>query len=181
MQMMNRELSQFAQTDVVTHQQWAKLTRKQPLASAVLHILVVLSNKQNAVVVSQKVLADHLDCHVRSIVRALKALTEGRWIEVRQIGSTGTVNAYIINSRVSWKAARKSRGLAALTANVVLSGAEQPDRDELGHQPPLRKIDPSMFEATAPIPMVDGQQIGEAEQLDMLDWMSAQATSDLEG
>lgn len=29
-------------------------------------------------------------------------LAEDRWIEVRQIGENGTVNAYIVNDRVAW-------------------------------------------------------------------------------
>lgn len=176
MQLSRSRMDEFAQTDVVTHHQWGRLAIKHPAASALMHVLIVLSNKQNAVVASQQVLADYIGISVRSVQRALKVLVDGRWIEVRQIGATASVNAYVINARVSWKAPRHMRGMAALTASVVLSAAEQPDHAELGHQPPLRQLDPAMFDGLGPVPLVDGAGI-EGAQIDLEDWLAQNANT----
>ena len=150
---------QFSQTDIDAHAAWALLTRDHHLAAALLHVLVVLANKQNAVVVSQPVLAKMLGRSKRSIIRALNVLIEGRWIEKRQLGSTSAVNAYVLNSRVCWKDARSNRGLAAVTANVWLDQEEQPDADELGNQLPLRNVDRSYFGSVMPFVPESGDQL----------------------
>lgn len=154
-----RMRDEFSQTDIDAHAAWAILTRDYPMAAALLHLLVVFANKQNAVVVSQAVLAKELGRSKRSIIRALNVLIEGRWIEKRQIGAMGAVNAYVLNARVCWKDARSHRGLAALTAQVWLDQEEQPDKEELGSQKPLRRVERKHFGSVLPFVPKSGDQL----------------------
>lgn len=151
---------EFSQTDVDAHHAWAILSRDYPMAAALMHLLVVYANKQNAVVVSQNVLAKELGRSKRTIMRALNTLVEGRWIEKRQIGSFNTCNAYVLNSRVCWKDVRANRGLAAISAEVILDQAEQPDKEELGNQKPLRKVERKFFGSVMPFVPRSGDQLG---------------------
>jgi hypothetical protein len=151
--------NEFSQTDIDAHAAWAILTRDYPMAAALLHLLVVFANKQNAVVVSQAVLAKELGRSKRSIIRAIDVLIKGRWIEKRQIGSMSAVNAYVLNSRVCWKDSRSNRGLSALTAQVWLDEAEQPDREELDKLPPLRRVERQYFGSVLPFVPRSGDQL----------------------
>lgn len=116
----------FVQTDRAAHEAWAWLGTKHPSASALLHVLAANVGEQNAVVASQKVLANLLGTSVSTVKRSLKTLEEGNWIEVAQIGANGTVNAYIINSRVAWTEGRDRLRYSRLQAEVLLSEGEQP-------------------------------------------------------
>jgi DNA-binding transcriptional MocR family regulator len=107
------------------------------------------------VVASQSVLAKLMGCNRRTIVRAIQDLVEGRWIEVRQIGDRGTVNAYVINDRVAWHGPRESLRYSLFSATVILAEDEQPDRSELGQQEPLRKL-PRLFPGEQQLPAGDG-------------------------
>jgi len=109
----------------------------------------------NAVVASQKTLAQLAGCSVRTVQTALGILREGNWIEVRQIGSTGTANAYIINDRVAWYGNRDGMRYSLFSATVVVSADEQPDREELGQQAPLKHI-PEMYPGERQLPSGDG-------------------------
>ncbi|MEE4209094.1 MAG: hypothetical protein V2I43_07505, partial [Parvularcula sp.] len=87
----------WVQTERAAHEAWAALIRKSPLAAQVMHILTSQVGEHNAVVISQKVLADLVNASERGVRNALSLLKEDHWIEARQIGARGTVNAYIIN------------------------------------------------------------------------------------
>lgn len=154
-----RMRDEFSQTDIDAHAAWAMLARDYPMAAALLHLLVVFANKQNAVVVSQAVMAKELGRSKRSIMRALSILVEGHWIEKRQIGSMNSVNAYVLNSRVCWKDARANRGLSAVTAQVWLDQEEQPDKEELGQQRPLRRVERKFFGSVLPCVPKTGDQL----------------------
>ena len=145
----------WVQTDRATHEAWARMSVKSPRASALLHILVARIGQHNAVVASQSVLAKLMGCNRRTIVRAIQDLVEGRWIEVRQIGDRGTVNAYVINDRVAWHGPRESLRYSLFSATVILAEDEQPDRSELGQQEPLRKL-PRLFPGEQQLPAGDG-------------------------
>jgi hypothetical protein len=93
---------------------------------------------------------------LRTIQTSLKALADGRWIETRQIGSSGTVNAYVINDRVAWSGARDGIRYSEFSATVLLADDEQPDRDELGTQPPLQRI-PELFPGERQLPTGPGE------------------------
>src|SRR3546814_15553720 len=75
------------------------LIEKAPKAAQLMHILTARVGEHNAVVVSQKTLAALMKCSRRTVQRAVDVLAEDRWIEIRQIGENGTVNAHIINDR----------------------------------------------------------------------------------
>src|SRR3546814_5348851 len=101
---------------------------------------VCSSDLHNAVVVSQKTLAALMKCSRRTVQRAVDVLAEDRWIEIRQIGENGTVNAHIINDRVAWSGKRDGLRYSLFSAAVIISEAEQPDFEELGQQAPLRRL-----------------------------------------
>lgn len=130
----------WVQTDRAAHEAWAKLSIQNPKAGALLHVLAANVGENNAVVVSQRVLAKLLGCSPDTIKRALSVLVVGNWIEVRQIGDRGTVNAYILNDRVVWSQARDNLRFSLFSANVILDHDEQPDKDFIHDQEPLRKL-----------------------------------------
>lgn len=117
--------SHFVQTDRAAHEAWARLGTKHPGASALLHVLVANIGDQNAVVASHKILARLMGASASTVKRALKTLSDGNWIEVHQIGASGTVNAYVLNSRVAWTEGRDRLRYARLKADVLLAEDEQ--------------------------------------------------------
>lgn len=141
----------WVQTDRATHEAWARMSVKSPRASALLHLLVARIGQNNAVVASQTVLAKLMGCNRRTIVRAIQDLAEGKWIEVRQIGDRGTVNAYVINDRVAWHGPREGLRYSLFSATVIVAEEEQPDRELLGQQEPLVKI-PRLFPGERQLP-----------------------------
>ncbi|OOY22460.1 helix-turn-helix domain-containing protein [Thioclava sediminum] len=145
----------WVQTEREAHEAWAALMRKSPRAAELLHLLVARVGDHNAVVVSQKTLAAIMDRNPRTIKRAVRDLVQGNWIEVRQIGDTGTVNAYVINDRVAWTGRREGMRYSLFSAAVVVSDAEQPDEADLGAQEPLREL-PSLFPGERQLPSGDG-------------------------
>ena len=135
----------FVQTERAAHEKWAALGVKHPAASALLHLLAANVGENNAVVASQKVLAKLMGSSTSTVKRALKVLEEGNWIEVAQIGQSGTVNAYVVNSRVAWTEARDQLRYARLKADVLLTSDEQPrpigdDREPLHHLPRISEM-----------------------------------------
>src|SRR3546814_2767314 len=83
-----------------------------------------------------------LPISITTIKTAITALVSGNWIEVRRIGENGTVNAYVLNDRVVWSGPREGLRYSLFSATVVVSDSEQPDRDTLGKQEPLRRLPP---------------------------------------
>lgn len=146
---------QWVQTDKATHEAWAELSRRSPLASQLMHLLVARVGEHNAVVISQGALADIAKASRRGVQKALKILEEDYWIEPRQIGQSGSVNAYVINDRVAWSKGRDGLRHSLFSATVVAIEAEQPDRDRLGDQVPLRRI-PSAYQGEEQLPSGDG-------------------------
>ncbi|MCT6834178.1 MAG: helix-turn-helix domain-containing protein, partial [Acinetobacter baumannii] len=96
----------WVQTEREAHEAWAALIGKSPKAAQLMHILTARVGENNAVIISQKNLMRLMDCSRRTIQRALNALSSDRWIEVAQVGETGTINAYILNDRIVWHGAR---------------------------------------------------------------------------
>ena len=134
-----RRRGQWVQTERAAHEAWAALIRRSPLAAQVMHILTSQVGEHNAVVISQKALAQLVGGSERGVRDALALLQSDNWIETRQIGGRGTVNAYIINDRVAWNGKRDGIRYSLFSARVILSEEEQPDRDQLDHQQPLRQ------------------------------------------
>jgi DNA-binding transcriptional MocR family regulator len=103
-------------------------------------VIVAQMGRHNVLVVSQKTLAKLAGCSRATLQRALDVLRESNWIEVRQIGQTGTANAYIVNDRIAWSGARDSMRYSLFSAAVVICADEQPDRENLVSQPPVRRL-----------------------------------------
>lgn len=146
----------WVQTERSAHEAWASLIEKAPKAAQLMHILTARVGEHNAVVVSQKTLAELMKCSRRSVQRAVDVLAEDRWIEIRQIGENGTVNAHIINDRVAWSGKRDGLRYSLFSAVVVVSETEQPDREALGTQEPLRRL-PSLFRGERQLPSGPGE------------------------
>lgn len=150
-----RTRGNWVQTERAAHEAWAALIRKSPLAAQVMHILTSQVGEHNAVVISQKALAQLVAGSERGVRDALTLLKKDRWIEMRQIGGRGTVNAYILNDRVAWSGKRDGIRYSLFSARVVISDEEQPDRDELDQLEPLRRI-PSIYPSEQQLPSGDG-------------------------
>lgn len=141
----------WVQTDRAAHEQWARLISSNPKAAALMHVIVGNMGRHNALVANQSLLAEMVGCTVRTIQRSLEALRDGNWLEVRQIGTAGTMNAYIVNDRVAWAGARDGIRYSLFSAAVMVSSANQPDQAELGEQRPLKHI-PSLFPGERQLP-----------------------------
>ena len=147
--------AQWVQTERAAHEAWAALIAKAPKAAQLMHILTARVGEHNAVVISQKTLRSLMGCSRPTVQRALDVLSQDKWIEIRQIGESGTVNAYVINDRVAWTRNRDGLRYSLFSAAVVVSEEEQRDREELGQQEPLRKV-PSLFRDEAQLPSGPG-------------------------
>ena len=146
----------WVQTERAAHEAWGRLIDRSPKAAKLMHILTARVGENNAVVVSHKTLAQLMGVRsVTTVKAALAVLAEDRWIEIRQIGQNGTVNAYVLNDRVVWTGPRDGIRYSLFSAAVVLSDQEQPDRVELGKQEPLRQV-PSLFPGEAQLPAGPG-------------------------
>jgi hypothetical protein len=91
-----------------------------------------------AVVASYSTLAGICGYSVATVRRAVDDLKADRWIQVVQIGGKGGANAFVINSRVAWAAPRDQLPMAAFSARVLASAAEQ-DAETLAG-PDLRRV-----------------------------------------
>lgn len=129
-----------------------------------MHILTARVGDHNAVVISQATLAKLAKASDRTIQRALSVLASENWIEIRQIGGRGNVNAYVINDRVAWSGPRDGIRYSLFSAAVVLSDDEQPDRDKLEALPRLRQL-PRVYPGEAQLPSGDGLPPPSAPQL----------------
>jgi hypothetical protein len=119
----------WVQTERAAHERWAELSSEYPRASSVLHVIVAhMEQGSNALVASHALLAARCACSVATLKRALAVLAGRRWIQIVQIGPSGSVNAYVVNSRVAWSGSRKGLRQAAFSATVLAAEHEQPSR-----------------------------------------------------
>jgi len=137
--------AKWVQTERDAHEAWAALIGHAPKAAQLMYLLASRVGQHNAVVVSQKNLMKLMGCSRRTVQRALGTLCEDGWLEVRQIGENGTVNAYIINDRVAWTGRSDDIRHSRLSAAIILSSNEQPDQTMLDDTKPLRRM-PSLFQ-----------------------------------
>lgn len=135
-----RSKGHWVQTERKAHEAWAALIRKSPMAAQIMHVLTSQVGEGNAVILSQKNLSRLVRGSERGVRDAIKLLCKDNWIETRQVGGRGTVNAYIINDRVAWTGKREGIRYSLFSANVIVSDDEQPDADSLGSQEPLRRL-----------------------------------------
>lgn len=145
----------WLQTERKAHEAWAKLIRKSPIAAQIMHILTARVGQQNAVILSQKNLARLVQGSERGVRDAVRLLERENWLETRQVGGRGTVNAYIINDRVAWSGKRDGIRYSLFSAAVIASDDEQPDIDQLDSLPPLRRV-PRVLSGERQLPSGDG-------------------------
>lgn len=145
----------WVQTERAAHEKWAKLSISHPRASALLHVMVSKMGRHNALIISLPNLARLALMSRSTLIRALAVLRQENWIEVRQIGPTGTSNAYIINDRVAWTGRRDGIRYSMFSAAVLVSDDEQPDKHQLTGQPALTLI-PSLFSDERQLPAGPG-------------------------
>jgi len=145
----------FIQTDRAVHEAWAVLIGKSPIAAMAMHIITANVGDYNAFIISHDELARLISCSPRRLRDAIKLLQEGNWLEVRRIGQRGTVNAYIVNDRVAWHKARDDKRHSMVTGRIYLAEDEQPDREELGKQSPLRRL-PALYPGEMQLPSGNG-------------------------
>lgn len=150
-----KRVGQWVQTERAAHEAWADLIKRNANAARIMHTLVSQVGEHNAVVISQKNLARLTDVSERTVRNALKLLREECWIEARQVGQNGTVNAYVINDRVAWSGKRDGIRYSLFSAAVVASSDEQPDSDQLSSLEPLRRL-PGIYPGEKQLPQGDG-------------------------
>lgn len=145
----------WVQVERAAMERWAKLTIENPRASALMQIILSHIGRNNALVASQATLAKLTGCSARTIRRSLEVLKARNWLEIRQIGLSGTANAYIINDRVAWSGNREGIRYSLFSAAVLLSDDEQPDKAQIGAQAPLIGI-PSLYPGERQLPTGPG-------------------------
>jgi hypothetical protein len=144
----------WVQTERKAHEAWSRLWLKKPTAAALMHLLVSQMQQQNAVVVSQKVLAKLLGVTDRTIRTAVSDLVAERWVQVVKINGPGTVAAYVVNDRVAWGQPRDQLRLSAFSATIVADAGDQ-DAATLENSD-LRKI-PMLYPGEIQLPTGEGE------------------------
>lgn len=114
------------------------LIRRSPSAARVLALLCSMMDKTNAVAISHQLLAERTGCGLTTIKRSIDLLVDDNWIEVWRLGKSGTVNAYVVNSRVAWADRRDNKQHAIFAAQVVVDRADTPQNQQ--RKVPLRKV-----------------------------------------
>lgn len=145
----------WVQTDRAAHEAWGRLAMESPRASALLHHFVANMGHQNAVVVSQKVLAKMMRCDERTVRRAVGDLVADQFIQVVSMGGGGTVNAYIVNDQVAWGEARDSMPRVSIFTARVIADIDDQDREQLARIN-LRRI-PVLFPNEIQLPTGPGE------------------------
>jgi DNA-binding transcriptional MocR family regulator len=145
----------WVQTERKAHEAWARLIAKKPRAAELLHHLVAQMGHQNAVVVSQKILAQIMGRSLDTVQRAIKDLVVEKWIEVVKLNGPGTVSAYVVNDRVAWGQPRDQLRLSVFSATVVADFDDQAP-DSLEHSD-LRRI-PTLYPGEQQIPTGNGEE-----------------------
>ncbi len=146
----------YVQTELKAHEDWGRLILKHPKAGAILHFLAGRVGQHNAVVMSHKTIADLVGISTATVTRNIKVLRENNWLEVRKVGATNSVNAYVLNSRVAWTGKLENKRFALFSANVIVSEEEQDEAlGAIENQPELRKL-PSLGVSEVQLPSGEG-------------------------
>lgn len=145
----------WVQTDRRAHEAWANLISRKPRAAELMHHLVAQMGHQNAVVISQKLLAQLMGRSLDTVQRALRVLEDEKWIQTVKMNGPGTVAAYVVNDRVAWGQKRDELYLSTFSATVV---ADRSDQDALALQSDeLRKI-PMLYPGERQLPTGPGEE-----------------------
>ena len=148
------EPGKWVQTERKAHEAWAELIGRKPRAAALLHHLVAQMGHQNAVVVSQKILAKLMGCSLRTVQYAVADLEAERWIQIVKMNGPGTVAAYVVNDRVAFQGKRENMRFSLFSA-AVIADADDQEAATLAHSD-LRRI-PSLFPGERQLPTGPGE------------------------
>jgi hypothetical protein len=136
-------------------EKWAHFSIENPRASSLMLMLTAQMGDNNAVVASQATLAEMTGCSLRTVQRSIYALKNARWIDIVQIGPTGTTCAYVVNDEVAWYGDRAGKRFSLFSASVIASEAEQPTQDTLGQKGPLERL-PRLYPGERQLPTGPG-------------------------
>lgn len=116
-------------------QELQKLAVKHPAAMGTLMYLANNMGRNNALAVSQAVIAKKVGVSLVSVNRAIKLLDDHRFIEVVKVGN---LCIYRVNTRVAWQGHRGER-FAYFTADVIAFEQEQPTELD-DNKEPLKQV-----------------------------------------
>lgn len=136
LQPLSKNTADFVQFTRGYLKEMRDLTIKSPLAASILLFLTERMTRQNAIVISQKTLAEITKSERTSVNKAVKLLQSENWLQVVKIGST---NGYLINSKVVWRSHQEKR-YGYFNAEVVVSETEQTQSIEELENQPLKDI-----------------------------------------
>ena len=102
-------------------QELQRLALKHPAAMATLMYLANNMGRNNALAVSQAVIASKVGVKVLAVNRAIKLLDDHKFIEVVKVGN---LCIYRVNTRVAWQGNRGER-FTHFTADVIAFEGEQ--------------------------------------------------------
>lgn len=102
-------------------QELQKLAVKHPAAMGTLMYLANNMGRNNALAVSQSVIAEKVGIKRNAVNLAIKLLSDHRFIEVVKVGN---LCIYRVNTRVAWQGHRGER-FAYFTADVIAIESEQ--------------------------------------------------------
>lgn len=98
------------------------------LAAEVLFFLVENMDKRNALVISQRSLAEALEVTRMTVHRCIKFLQDNKVIKVYKSGNT---NVYAVNADIVWQKSHAEKVFARFDAKVYLSKSEQDDQTQV--------------------------------------------------
>lgn len=97
------------------------LAMSHPAAMGTLMYMCTTMSRSNALVVSQKAIADAIGATRETVNKAIKILTTHNFVQVVKAGGN---TVYVVNSRVAWQGERGAR-YAAFGADVIAIETEQ--------------------------------------------------------
>jgi Fe2+ or Zn2+ uptake regulation protein len=112
-----------------------KLAIASPAAMGTLMYLVNHMSRSNALVVSQKAIAEGVGIKRETANRALKYLADHHFVQILKAGGS---TVYVVNSRVAWQGDRGAR-YAAFGADVIAIESEQ-QADTVDDTTPLKQV-----------------------------------------
>ena len=125
----------WLQVDKKVGNELQKLAVKHPAAMGTLMYLITNMGRNNALAVSQAVMAKKIGVKVLAVNRAIRLLDEHRFIEIVKVGN---LCVYRVNTRVAWQGNRGER-FAYFMADVIAFEGEQ-GGDSLDNLEPLKRV-----------------------------------------
>lgn len=125
----------WLQVDKKVGNELQKLAVKHPAAMGTLMYLITNMGRNNALAVSQAVMAKKIGVKVLAVNRAIRLLDEHRFIEIVKVGN---LCVYRVNTRVAWQGNRGER-FAYFMADVIAFESEQ-GGDSLDNLEPLKRV-----------------------------------------